>query len=507
MGNTTTLTFAGDAKALDRAAKQATAATAAVGAAVSKTSDEMGAASRQSQQYGTRMAKIGAITVGASTGISDMAGAVQALVDFQQRGKVRAAAHARALAAVEQASLDAAQAQLDLKQATRDATQAHLDAKQATRDTAQAQLDVASAQLDAKEAQAEYTQAVKEHGKKSLEAQRAALDVRQATEDVAQAHLDAKQATEDAAQAHLDVKQATQNSAQAARDAKDAQLDLSDAQREADPPDMQRWASELSAYGAIAVGAASTIGTLSMAYTGLRAALAAFSATAIAAQAATVAGTVATGIATAAQWAWNVAMTANPSGLIIAASVALVAAIVWIATQTTWFQDIWAAAWGWIKNATGAAWDWIKTKSSAVMDWLTGIPGKLKSAFSKVTEFISRPYRAAFNLISRAWNNTVGRLRWTVPSWVPQVGGKSISAPRLPTFHDGGVVPGAPGSEMLAVLQAGERVIPAGGGGDRPIQIVFRGDGSRAGELIMELVRSIVEVRGGNSEKIVGVMV
>jgi phage-related minor tail protein len=63
-----------------------------------------------------------------------------------------------------------------------------------------------------------------------------------------------------------------------------------------------------------------------------------------------------TAIATAAQWAWNVAMTANPIGLIIAGIAALIAAIVWIATQTTWFQDLWAFAWGWIKAIAVATW-------------------------------------------------------------------------------------------------------------------------------------------------------
>src|SRR5690606_34194396 len=38
----------------------------------------------------------------------------------------------------------------------------------------------------------------------------------------------------------------------------------------------------------------------------------------------------------------------------------------------------------------------------------------------------------------------------------------NFGLPDLPKFHDGGVVPGAPGTEVLATLQAGETVLPIG---------------------------------------------
>ncbi len=59
----------------------------------------------------------------------------------------------------------------------------------------------------------------------------------------------------------------------------------------------------------------------------------------------------------AAQWALNFAITANPIGLIIAAVAALVGAIVWIATQTTWFQDLWAVVWDAISTAASWVYD------------------------------------------------------------------------------------------------------------------------------------------------------
>lgn len=68
-----------------------------------------------------------------------------------------------------------------------------------------------------------------------------------------------------------------------------------------------------------------------------------------------IASAAATGGLTFAQWALNAAMTANPIGLIIAGLAALVAGIVWVATQTTFFQDAWAV----MSEVIGTAWNWL----------------------------------------------------------------------------------------------------------------------------------------------------
>lgn len=169
---------------------------------------------------------------------------------------------------------------------------------------------------------------------------------------------------------------------------------------------------------------------------------------------------------TAVQWLLNAALTANPIGLIIVAIAALVAIIVLIATKTTWFQTAWKYAWSGIKTAALAVWNWMK-----------GLPSMFGDVFKKVAGVITAPFRIAFNTIAKLWNNTIGSLSWTVPSWIPFIGGNHISVPKLPTFHTGGVVPGAPGQEMLAVLQAGERVIPAGASGAGSVELHFHSNG------------------------------
>jgi len=103
---------------------------------------------------------------------------------------------------------------------------------------------------------------------------------------------------------------------------------------------------------------------------------------------ATTAASVATKAWAAVQWLLNAAMTANPIGLIIAAIVLLIGVVVLIATKTTWFQDIWAAAWGAIKAAAAAVWDWLKAAGGAALDALKGPIDAVKKAFDTVVDAV-----------------------------------------------------------------------------------------------------------------------
>jgi len=392
-GNTLTLDFAGDATKLQKAAKQASGAVEDVGTSARSAGEDFSKSSKESSNFNDKIGKLGAGVSGMSDAV-DQAGSL--LSDFNQlqnAGYERAQKLARA-------NNDVAQAQEDLNQALRDGKQAAIDTDQAEVDLKQARLDQATALKD-------YNQAVKEHGKNSAEAQQASIDLAQAGVDVKQAQEDSAQATRDAAQATID--------------AKGAQLDLNDAQREAHPTDLSKFADQLDSVTPLLQG---LIGI--------------------------------TGLVTAAQWAWNVAMDANPVGLIILGIGALIGIVVLLVKHWDVVKKAGAVAWNWIKDAASSAWNFIKK-----------IPGWIGTAFKAIGSFITAPFRKAFNGISDAWNNTIGRLNWTVPGWVPGIGGNSIGVPNLPHFHSGiDSVPGPAGSEMLAVLQAGERVIPAGGNGE-----------------------------------------
>lgn len=76
-------------------------------------------------------------------------------------------------------------------------------------------------------------------------------------------------------------------------------------------------------------------------------------------------------------------------------------------------------------------------------------------------------------------------------SVAPQPGaGAVVPLQMRPTLvmHDGGIVPGPRGSEVPALLQAGEQVIPAGrsgGGSDRPIVVQLVADGKVIQEILL----------------------
>lgn len=96
-----------------------------------------------------------------------------------------------------------------------------------------------------------------------------------------------------------------------------------------------------------------------------------------------------------------------------------------------------------------------------LVDTVTGLPGRIADAATGLFDGITDAARTAFNAVARLWNQSVGSIGFTVPDWVPLVGGNSWSVPNIPILHDGGIVPGRPGDQVVALLEAGERVIAA----------------------------------------------
>lgn len=234
----------------------------------------------------------------------------------------------------------------------------------------------------------------------------------------------------------------------------------------------------------------------------------------IANKAAALGHAIASGVARAAtvawtgvQWALNAALTANPIGLVILAIVALVAAVVIAYKKSDTFRAIVQAAFRGVAAAGRAMWEGLKTAFSAIGRVAESLWSGLKRVFRLGVDAIkgyasavTAPYRIAFAGIKAAWNATVGGRGFDVPGWVPGVGGKSF---RIPTFHTGGTVPGAPGSEMLAILQAGERVTPAGQAG-APMVLEIRSGGSRMDDLLVEVLRRAVRSKGGDVQVVLG---
>lgn len=89
-------------------------------------------------------------------------------------------------------------------------------------------------------------------------------------------------------------------------------------------------------------------------------------------------------------------------------------------------------------------------------DIFAALASKVRGAWNGILGAI----KGVINAIIRGWNS----IQFTFPSfdlpWGGTFGGFTIGTPNIPTMHQGGIVPGMPGSDVPAILQAGEQVIP-----------------------------------------------
>jgi hypothetical protein len=162
------------------------------------------------------------------------------------------------------------------------------------------------------------------------------------------------------------------------------------------------------------------------------------------------------GVLAASIMAVNLAMSLNPVSLIVIGIVALGAALVVAYNKFETFRNI-----------VNAVFDGIKFGFNILKTYFTTILGI---------------YKTIFNGIATLWNNSIGKLSFKFPSFVPGLGGKGFDVPNIPMLAEGGIVNKA----TLAVIgEAGpEAVVPLsragefgmGGGGNTVTINVNGGD-------------------------------
>jgi len=140
--------------------------------------------------------------------------------------------------------------------------------------------------------------------------------------------------------------------------------------------------------------------------------------------------------ATVATAAFNLVMSANPISLMVIAIAALVAGLVLAYKKFEGFRNI------------------VDSIFSVINTVVTSSIGVIKSYFETLLGF----YKGIFNGIATLWNNTIGKLSFKVPSWVPGLGGKGFDVPNIPMLAEGGIVTSA----TLAMIgeKGPEAVIP-----------------------------------------------
>jgi hypothetical protein len=87
----------------------------------------------------------------------------------------------------------------------------------------------------------------------------------------------------------------------------------------------------------------------------------------------------------------------------------------------------------------------------------------VKNALSNIPIFNSllTGAQTIFRNIASLWNNTLGKIKFTTPSWLPLIGGKGFAFPTI-NLAEGGIIPATPGGTIARIGEAGrpERVEP-----------------------------------------------
>lgn len=144
-------------------------------------------------------------------------------------------------------------------------------------------------------------------------------------------------------------------------------------------------------------------------------------------------------IAKTVQLAWNLALSANPIGLVVIAIAGLVAA----------FVTLWNKCEG-FRNFFIKMWEGIKKIGSSVADFIGGI-------FEKKIGVVKGIINGVISLINGAIS-AINKLKVEIPDWVPKYGGSTfgVNIPKIPTLAEGGIVDGA---TLAMIGEAGKEAI------------------------------------------------
>lgn len=144
-------------------------------------------------------------------------------------------------------------------------------------------------------------------------------------------------------------------------------------------------------------------------------------------------------IAKAVQLAWNLAMTANPIGLVITAIGLLVTAFVLLWNKCEGFRNFFIGMF-----------DTIKKVAKGVADFIGGV-------FGGIINTVKGLINGIISLINGAIG-AINKISVKIPSWIPEFGGKTIgfNLSKIPKLAQGGIVDRA---TLAMIGEAGKEVV------------------------------------------------
>lgn len=124
-----------------------------------------------------------------------------------------------------------------------------------------------------------------------------------------------------------------------------------------------------------------------------------------------------------------------------------------------WVKNNWQLLVAIITGPFGLAVAFVIKFKDDIMNVFSLIYNGIKATMGFVADIISAPFKAAFRAVAGLWNNTIGKLSFTVPGWVPGIGGKGFDVPDIPMLAEGGIVT-SPTLAMIGEGRGPEAVIP-----------------------------------------------
>jgi hypothetical protein len=160
-------------------------------------------------------------------------------------------------------------------------------------------------------------------------------------------------------------------------------------------------------------------------------------------------------------WQLLLVILTGPFGLALAFVITFKDQIIgFIKGVIDWVTNNWKLILAILTGPFGLAILAITTFKDQIINVFSIIYNGIKATMGFVANVITAPFKTAFNAVAKLWNNTVGSLSFTIPSWVGfGLGGKGFNVPDIPELKDGGIVTQA----TLAMIGEGnepEAVIP-----------------------------------------------
>jgi tape measure domain-containing protein len=171
-------------------------------------------------------------------------------------------------------------------------------------------------------------------------------------------------------------------------------------------------------------------------------------------------------------------------GTIIVASILAAIGVIMIIIGVV---NLLARAISWVADHIRERIDTMKRNWESFKNGVTGVADAIKGAF-----------RGAFNAVARSWNDTVGKVGFKVPNWVPGMGGKEWSIPDIPYlaegtdyFKGGMAIVGEKGPELVN-LPTGSSVTPNSKLGGVNITVNMDGIMARSRADLREIAKDMI---------------